>query len=36
LRPAQVDGIQAKMGEWVCLVFHPSFFAFTRARPAGN
>jgi hypothetical protein len=23
-RPAQVDGIQAKMGEWVCLVFHPS------------
>jgi hypothetical protein len=23
-RPAQVDGIQAKMGEWVCLVFHPT------------
>src|SRR5260370_20900009 len=23
-RPSQVDGIRAKIGEWVCLVFHPT------------
>src|ERR1700730_9057033 len=35
-RPAQVDGIQAKMGEWVCLVFHPTSSPSALARPGGG
>src|SRR5258708_37917354 len=30
-RPAQVDGIQAKMGEGVCLVFHPTSSPMARS-----
>ena len=31
-RPAQIDGIQAKLGEWVCLVFHLLIMLY---RPPG-
>jgi hypothetical protein len=29
-RPAQIDGIQAKTGEWACLVFRPSSLPSSR------